>query len=431
MSSSVPASVPLLVRGSSYLLGAVTSVLIARMLGSYERGVWAVALLVSGLVALFSELGLAAAVVTLSRQDCHRRHAVMTAGCVLATLSGLLASGAALLAVRYGALPLVGGVPADVLATALASVVFVNLLGIGRQVLLEDGDLVGGASSQLVQASILLVSLAALSMAGISTRTAIGAYVVSILAGLAFTVQRLAGRHRLVLAWEGTLIAPLLRTGFVAHLSTLALFLTFRFDLLLVNRLLGPRAAGLYSVSLSLSEMLRGLPELGQMIVWSRSSSADLLAVVKETTRLVVLGTLIAGVLAAVVAYWAIPVLFGAEFAGAVLPFVALVPGVIGLAVSYGVSPVLLLRGQMGVSAGAAVVSLLAMVALDLFVIPRFGLLGAALVSSLAYWVGATVQVWWIRKLAPLAPGQLLPRRSDPARLLSALLRVLRRDAPV
>src|SRR5262245_4440306 len=135
MSPPSPASVPLLVRVLSYLLGPATSVLVAREPGSCERGVWAVSLLVSGLVALFSEMGLAAAVVALSRQDRRRQHAAMTAACVLAALGGLLASGAALVAVSCGALPLVAGIPADVLALALSSVLFVNLLGIGRQVL--------------------------------------------------------------------------------------------------------------------------------------------------------------------------------------------------------------------------------------------------------------------------------------------------------
>src|SRR5262249_10649057 len=160
-------------------------------------------------------------------------------------------------------------------------------------------------------------------------------FVASLVIALAFTVVRLHGRGLLRGSWDGALVRPLLGTGILAHLGTLALFLTFRFDLLLVNRFLGPRAAGLYSVSLSLSEILRGLPEIGQMIVLARSSSSDLVKTVQETTRLAVLATFLAGGGAAIAAYWVVPLVFGGEFAGAVVPFVALVPGVVSLAVSY------------------------------------------------------------------------------------------------
>lgn len=411
----------LIVRALTYLLGMLTSVLVARTLGSYERGIWAVALLVSGLVALFSELGLGIAVFSLSRRNPERRSAVRTVGALLAFATGALASGGTLLWMRHGSLPIVGNIPSHVLALALASVVVTNVLGVLRQSLLEDGDLLGGAASQVVQAAALCGLLTLLALVGASTPAAIGLFVASLLAALAFTVLRLYRRGLLSLSWDGTLVKPLLTTGIVAHLSTLALFLTFRFDLLLVNRFLGPRAAGLYSVSLSLSEILRGLPEVGQMIVLARSSSSDLVKVVQETTRLAVLATLLAGGAACLLAYWAIPLVFGKEFAGAVVPFVALVPGVVSLAISYCVSPILILQGRMRVLAQSSLLSLISMVALDLLVIPRFGLLGAAFVSTLAYSTLTLVQLRWIQKVSPFRLGLLRPDHADFARLLKAV----------
>jgi O-antigen/teichoic acid export membrane protein len=421
MNASGRSSTLLVIRALTYLLGMLTSVLVARSLGSYERGIWAVALLVSGVVSLVSEMGLGVATFSLARQDPNRRAATRTVAIVLALASGSLATGVVLLWIRYGALPIVGNIPPDVLAIALTSVVFTNLLSVTRQSLLEDGDLVGGAASQLVQAAALFALLAILALPGLTTMVAVGMFVASLLIALAFTVVRLHRRGLIRVSWDGALMRPLLGTGLVAHLGTLALFMTFRFDLLLVNRLLGPRAAGLYSVSLSLSEILRGLPEIGQMIVLARSSSSDLVKTVQETTRLAVLATLLAGGGACVAAYWVVPLVFGSEFSGAVVPFVALVPGVVSLAVSYCVSPILVLQGRMRVLAAGSLLSLVSMVALDLAVIPRAGLAGAALVSTLAYTILALVQLLSIQRVQPLTLDQLRPAGADFQRLLKAL----------
>jgi O-antigen/teichoic acid export membrane protein len=158
------------------------------------------------------------------------------------------------------------------------------------------------------------------------------------------------------------------------------------------------------------------------MIVLARSSTLDIPKVVRETTRLAVLGTTIAGSVAALLAWWAIPLVFGREFEGAIAPFALLVPGVVSLAVSYCISPILILEGRMRVAAGASFVSLLVMVALDLLLIPDLGLVGAALASTVAYSVLTLIQWLWIRKRQPLRFRELVPDATDLRRLVSSLV---------
>lgn len=409
------------IRVATYVLAALASILLARLLGPHDRGILAVALLGTSLIALLSELGLGSAVFALSRRDRARRRATLMVGGVLALATATLGSGLASLASAFGALPLMDGVPPAVLRLALGGVVLTSLLSVGRQALLEDGDLVAAALSHLVQAASLLFLVGALPFLGVTIHAAVGLFIVSLFIGVLFTAFALIRHGLLSPVWDRSLLAPLLTGGIGAHLATLALFLTYRFDLLLVNHLIGPHAAGLYSVALTLSEMLRGLPEIGQTIVLARSSSMDIRTVVRDTTRVVILATAIGGTGAALLGYWLIPLVFGADFAGAVFPFVALLPGVIGLGVSYCVSPMLLLQGRVRVSTAAAVASLLLMVTLDLLLIPRWGLVGAALVSSLAYWLMALLQIRGIRRHEPLPLRELVPGRGDLLRLAEAV----------
>src|SRR5262249_50419827 len=127
MTASARSSALLIFRALTYVLGVLTSVLVARALGSFKRGVWAVALLVSSLASLLSELGLGLAVFSLSRQMPERRSAVRWHGALSSLAAGVLASGLAGLLVRSGALPFVGGVPGDVLGIALGGVALTNL----------------------------------------------------------------------------------------------------------------------------------------------------------------------------------------------------------------------------------------------------------------------------------------------------------------
>src|SRR4030095_7562708 len=98
--------------------------------GSYERGVWAVALLISSIVSLLSEMGLGLAMFSVARREPARRAAARTVAVLLALFAGLVATGAVLLWIRHGTLPIVGNIPTDVLVPALASVVLTNLLSV-------------------------------------------------------------------------------------------------------------------------------------------------------------------------------------------------------------------------------------------------------------------------------------------------------------
>ena len=408
-------------RMCNFVAGGLTSIMVARLLGPYDRGLWAVALLVGGLVALGSELGVSSAVLYFSRRDrCGDMGVATSAGLLVLATSSLAVVGASL-AARLGLLPFVAAVPAGALFAALVAGVPANVTAVSRQALLASGDLLGAAWSQTLQlVSVLLLTGGALVFVGRDVVIVLLAYLAAQVLVTQATLFRLRRRGQIHRPRVSTM-RSLLAYGVQAHVGTVALFLAYRFDILLVNYFLGPAAAGVYSVALTLSEALRAIPEAGQMAIYARTAADGHLPVVGSMTRMILVATGAGSVLVAGLNFWLVPLVFGVAFAPASLAFVALVPGLAGLAVSYTVSPLLVLRGRIRATSASAVASLMLMIALDLVMIPRWGILGAAAASSAAYCALAILQVRVIQRDGPLLLRQLLPGRGDVAMLVSEL----------
>jgi O-antigen/teichoic acid export membrane protein len=241
------------------------------------------------------------------------------------------------------------------------------------------------------------------------------------LATLAATGARLLRRVPPGPIWDRALLGPLVRLGFVSQLATLALVLTYRSDLFLVGHWLGLSAAGVYAVGLTLSEMLRGVPETAQVLVVSRALRHDLAAYAAATARVTVLLTSVAGALLALAAPVVVPLVFGEEFEGASLVFACLVPGIVGLAVSYAISPLLFLEGRVAISALAGCAALIVLWAFSVLTPSAVSLPKVALASSLAYWTLAAIQLAYLAHHGRIVPRTLVPRVGDAVDLLRAL----------
>jgi O-antigen/teichoic acid export membrane protein len=81
----------------------------------------------------------------------------------------------------------------------------------------------------------------------------------------------------------------------------------------------------------------------------------------------------------------------GREFAGMLGALVCLLPGTIATSVGYVVHSDLAARGAVGRSFISNMVSLAANIGLNVVLIPRYGIVGAAIASSLAYLLNALI----------------------------------------
>ena len=417
-------TVAAVLRVVTYVVSGLTAVMVARLLGPRERGVWAVALMIGSLVALASESGVGGALLFFARRD-RAGGVTVASGLVLVAMSSSLAAAGAGLAMTLIPQLLPRAVPVGAILLALIAVLPANVAGVGRQALLSGGDLIGVAGMQALQAIVVLGLVGgALALWSPVAMVALLAYAVAQFLVAGAILRRLKAGRPMAAPGLGVM-RDLVTSGFQMHVGTVALFLAYRCDILLVNHFLGPAAAGVYSIALTVSELIRAIPELGQMSVYSGSSDGEI-PDVGQTARITILATVVASCIMATANFWAVPLLFGPAFARASVAFLALVPGLLGLAVSYMISPLLVLRGRMLDTSAAAVLSLALMLVLDVVAIPVWGIVGAAGASSVAYVFLAALQWHAAGRIQPISCRALVPRRQDVALLQATVVSLLR-----
>jgi O-antigen/teichoic acid export membrane protein len=181
-----------------------------------------------------------------------------------------------------------------------------------------------------------------------------------------------------------------LRYGLRAHLSNVITYLNYRLALYLVSFMLGAAAVGKYALSVQLAEVFWLVSGAAAMIVFPESaakgrSPAQLQAMIEQVALSVVLitgtGALVAGILAPT----AIPWIFGKDYAGSVVPFVILLPGVVLWSYMSVISNSLAGMGCQGVNICGALLCLSINIVGDMLAIPLWGGRGAALASTIAF----------------------------------------------
>ncbi|WP_226481485.1 flippase [Natrinema amylolyticum] len=190
----------------------------------------------------------------------------------------------------------------------------------------------------------------------------------------------------------------------------------YHIDIVMLHRFRTDAAVGNYRAALTLAEFLWFVPMAIQTVfvhstseLWSQNRYRKISALASRTTRYTFLLTAVMAVGLAALADVAVPIYFGAEAEPAITPLLLLLPGALGfalarpiLAVSQGEGT---LRYPVVATGGAALINLVLNVAL----IPRYGMQGAAVATSIGYGSMFVCHCWSARLVGfdPLADARL------------------------
>ena len=198
-----------------------------------------------------------------------------------------------------------------------------------------------------------------------------------------------------------------LRFGFVIYIGLLANLLHFKIDQVMINRLIGTGAVGVYAVSVRWAETLFLLDSALIASALHRISSGTAAESYSLTGRVMwrqLQISSLAGLVLAAAAYPLVVGLYGDEYRGAVVPLVLLVPGVISWSLAKVLSQHLVYqRGIRWLPAVYAVAGMVTNIVLNVLLIPRWGIVGAALASMMSYGLMLTLTgltFWQFRRQA-------------------------------
>jgi O-antigen/teichoic acid export membrane protein len=212
---------------------------------------------------------------------------------------------------------------------------------------------------------------------------------------------------------------PALSLGLRGQMGNLATFFTYRLDVFVVNFFLGAADLGIYAVGVVVSEALWQVPEAAAVALFPRTARTIEDGATEFTcavSRHVLFIATCTGIAIAVAAPILIPLVFGAQFGRAVTVIWWILPGTIALSLGKLMSADLAARGKPEYSSMFAAMTLAVTLILDFALIPRWGIQGAAVASSAAYFVDAALLTAKLRHVLGVRWSDLLvPKKSEMA----------------
>jgi len=119
---------------------------------------------------------------------------------------------------------------------------------------------------------------------------------------------------------------------------------------------------------------------------------------------------------------------FGPAFADSAWAVWLLLPGIVTFSVARVLSMYLLGKNLLKVDLMASVAGMVVTLGLDLLLIPRFGFLGAAAASSVAYTAAMLVDLWWLSRRTDISIRRLILARPSDVQLLWRRIREVAAD---
>lgn len=397
-----------------------TSIVLARVLGAEGRGIYALATLLPSLIVTLGNLGIGPATVYYVAKNEFRRQEILGNNVLLSIGIGGIGILAGVIVVLFFREAIFPGVSPFYLLFALALVPgemffsYVNYILLGTQHIKEFNY------RQLFQAALFLgfVILALIVLrAGVA-----GAIFASLLTWVIIDVLVFGRVERIVGGVSFKLNFSYIRSaityGLRAHLSNILGFLNYRADMFMVNWFLGPVAVGFYSVGVGLVERLWMISQAASTVLFPRVAAENNEARQKSFTPLVARTVLWTTALGAAVfvffSQWIVLLLYSETFLPSVSALRALLPGIVTLSAGRVLANDIAGRGlpELNIYTGVAAVS--TNIALNLLWIPRFGIVGAALASTVSYTVSFLLSLFFYCRLSG-NPWQvvILPQRGD------------------
>ena len=187
---------------------------------------------------------------------------------------------------------------------------------------------------------------------------------------------------------------PTLSYGLRGQLGNLATFFTYRFDVFIVNYFLDSAQLGYYALGVVISEALWQFPQAVASAICPRTARTGRDEATRFTCfvmRQVFLISCLGGAAIAVASPLMIPLVFGASFKPSVQVIWWILPGTVALSLAKVACSDLAGRGKNGYSSVISLICLAITLGLDWVLIPRIGIRGAALASSVAYTIDAVL----------------------------------------
>jgi len=178
----------------------------------------------------------------------------------------------------------------------------------------------------------------------------------------------------------------LFQYSMIAFFSNCLYFVALRIDYWMISIFSDKTQLGYYALSVRLAQLLWIFPTLlAALLLPQVRKSTFQNQQLERLIRLVFTGNLLLAVFMGFMGYLLIPYLFGESFSQSIIPFCFLLPGIVFLSLQILLSAYFSGKGLIKTNLITSTFLLILITVLDLFFIPKVGIIGASIASGLAY----------------------------------------------
>lgn len=404
---------------------AVGGLMLARLLGPQARGEYALLNALASAAAMLLTLGLGTSNAVFASQNRLPAKTLFSHS----LLFGLIVGGLAALMLAWHAdhwtPAFLQDVPvehAQLMAWGIPFYILFNcLLGLsqGRQ----QFELYSKAN--VLRPLLFLCGFAVLFFGGLRNVLAgLWAYVLSFVGAAAMLIFKLRLGRGEAYTFNASAWKLQFQQGWTIYLAELFSFLLYRIDVLLVGFFLDVKHAGFYSIVTFFAESLWFLPSsIGVVLLPSSGARPpdEMRQLAPRLVRLVFFATSLIVSLLWQIDQFLVTYAFGEDFLPAVLPLHLSYLGIVAMSVNKVIASYALGSGHAQWNTIVSLAGLLANVILNLLLIPRWGIAGAAIAMSLSFSLMALLMILWLRRFAGITLGKIFILQPDDWRFVREL----------
>jgi O-antigen/teichoic acid export membrane protein len=416
-------------------VGILNGFLFAKLLGPSAKGDYFLLVLPPATMMVFLQLGLPAALGFYAARGLTTR--ILRKTLVLATILSLVAFAAVGALLPTLRATILKGLDPVLIAATLSAIPLLTIATFTTSIVTALKAVRWYAGVQFLQTiSTTILTVIFIGVLGLGVPGAIATYLV---AAMILMVGCWAGAQRAIgpVSRQGEVTyRALFRYGLPLYPGSITTFLSYRVDAYLIAALVADASAplGYYSMAVTLAEMVFLIPNAVSSVFFPHVADAlreeadrDVAVVVRVTLLVTAAAALAVAPLGTLLIQLLLP-----AFVPALAALYVLLPGVVALSITKVVSQYI---SGLGMTATVSAVTILAFVinvAANLFLIPRFGIVGAATSSLVSYTASSVVITQIAARLAHShARDFWIPRRADVTFIVATVValanRMLRR----
>lgn len=375
--------------GGSFII----SIILARLLGPEGKGVFTALFVIPNMLVSLADLGVRQASAYYIGQKKYTLQEVLSTSLILWVVTSLVSIGIILI---YYTIPNTPDYSWALIGVAIAYVPVKILVSYFNGILQGQQKISKMNMKFIIEfvvrliVVLIFVWLLDLHVFGAALATAVATLGVLIYSGSIVTKSA-----KLKFKYISGIPQDMLRKGIVFALALFVLKLNYKIDILFLENMVDPYDLGLYTVGVTLAELIWQLPTAISVVIFSRSANSKSN---KESSnrsaklmRLTWIPLLAGSVLFWIGAPFLVRIIYGEAFyeSGFVIRF--LLPGIIMMVLFKILNADLSGRGKPLFALKIYIVTLIINIVLNLILIPIYGIYGAAISSTISYIFGAVI----------------------------------------